>query len=142
MPKYTKSVTVTAEDTDITITARYGASKEEDEVEVVKELKEGETHTFEEKSEDMGSYRSIMRILSVRSVKISLKHMISIQMITEAKLERMGRCLRNFVRLIVSEFMVTFTTQSTKRGSLLSNQRIEILNHKKNKFGRFYKIPS
>ena len=142
MPKYTKSVTVTAEDTDITITARYGASKEEDEVEVVKEMKEGETHTFEEKSEDMGSYRSIMRILSVRSVKISLRHLLSIQMITEAKLERMERCLRNFVRLIVSEFMETFTTQSTRRDSLLSNQRIEFHKSQENKFGRFCKIPS
>ena len=65
-PKYARSVTVTAEDTDITITARYGASKEEDETEVVKELKEGETHTFEEKSEDMGTWQMVRKILSLK----------------------------------------------------------------------------
>merc|ERR1711892_443801 len=55
-PKYTRSVT---------ITARYGASKEEDETEEVKELGEGETHTFEEKSEDMGSWQNVRKIISI-----------------------------------------------------------------------------
>eukprot|EP00092_Neocalanus_flemingeri_P091894 GFUD01116586.1.p1 GENE.GFUD01116586.1~~GFUD01116586.1.p1 ORF type:complete len:151 (+),score=49.63 GFUD01116586.1:25-477(+) len=65
-PKYTRSVTVTAEDTDITITVRYGASKEEDEIVVVKEIGEGESHTFEEKSEDMGSWQNVRKILSIK----------------------------------------------------------------------------
>eukprot|EP00091_Calanus_sinicus_P008778 TRINITY_DN2099_c0_g1_i10.p1 TRINITY_DN2099_c0_g1~~TRINITY_DN2099_c0_g1_i10.p1 ORF type:complete len:110 (+),score=44.90 TRINITY_DN2099_c0_g1_i10:187-516(+) len=65
-PKYTRSVTVTAEDTPITITVRYGASKEEDEIVEVIELGEGETHAFEEKSEDMGSWQNVRKIISVR----------------------------------------------------------------------------
>ena len=52
---YTMYVPVTAEDTAITITVRYGASKEDDEIVEVKEMGEGETHTFEENSEDMVS---------------------------------------------------------------------------------------
>eukprot|EP00092_Neocalanus_flemingeri_P094264 GFUD01119856.1.p1 GENE.GFUD01119856.1~~GFUD01119856.1.p1 ORF type:complete len:127 (+),score=39.37 GFUD01119856.1:46-381(+) len=69
-PKYTRSVTVTAEDTDITITVRYGASKEEDEIVVVKEIGEGESHTFEEKSEYMSagyvSWKNVRKILSIK----------------------------------------------------------------------------
>ena len=65
-PKYTRSVTVTAEDTAITITVRYGASKEEDEIVEVEEMGEGETHTFEEKSEDMGSWQNVRKIISIR----------------------------------------------------------------------------
>ena len=64
-PKYTKTVTVTAHDTPANIIVRYASNKgEETEVEV--ELGEGESHTFEEKTEDMGSWQAVRKILSVK----------------------------------------------------------------------------
>eukprot|EP00092_Neocalanus_flemingeri_P014838 GFUD01016019.1.p1 GENE.GFUD01016019.1~~GFUD01016019.1.p1 ORF type:complete len:108 (+),score=42.29 GFUD01016019.1:111-434(+) len=65
-PKYTKSVTVTAHDTAITVSARYGSSKVEEETVVEVVLGHGESHTFEEKSEDMGSWQAVRKILSVK----------------------------------------------------------------------------
>ena len=65
-PKYTKTVTVTAHDTAITVSARYGSSKVEDETVVEVELGHGESHTFEEKSEDMGTWQAVRKILSVK----------------------------------------------------------------------------
>merc|ERR1711892_1485133 len=56
LPQYTKEVTITAEDTPITITATYGAT----------EGKKEETYIFEEKSEDMGSWRSVRKIIKLK----------------------------------------------------------------------------
>merc|ERR1712179_261415 len=63
--QYTKTVTVTAHDTPVTITVRYSSNKEEETV-VEVELAEGESHTFEEKTEDMGSWQAVRKILSVK----------------------------------------------------------------------------
>ena len=60
-PKYTKSVTVTAQDTAITVSAKYRTSKVEYKTEVEVELEHGESHTFEDKSEFL-----IRRILMVK----------------------------------------------------------------------------
>ena len=65
-PRYTRSVTVTASDTPLTITVRYAANKEGEEEVVVKEVGEGETVTFDEKSEDMGSWQQVRKVVSVR----------------------------------------------------------------------------
>merc|ERR1711936_710494 len=65
-PKYTKTVTVTAEDKAITVTAKYSSNKEEEETLVEVELGPGETHTFKEKSEDMGTWQAVRKILSIK----------------------------------------------------------------------------
>merc|ERR1712098_370581 len=61
-PKYTKTVTVTAQDQDITVTARYGGQEEED---VVVVLEAGSSHTFPEREEDMGTWTAVRKILSI-----------------------------------------------------------------------------
>ena len=65
-PEYTRSVSVTSVDTAITITARYDSSNQEDEILDVKVLEVGESYTFGEKSEDMGTWQKVRQILSVR----------------------------------------------------------------------------
>eukprot|EP00090_Calanus_glacialis_P001129 TRINITY_DN10793_c0_g1_i2.p1 TRINITY_DN10793_c0_g1~~TRINITY_DN10793_c0_g1_i2.p1 ORF type:complete len:108 (-),score=46.20 TRINITY_DN10793_c0_g1_i2:167-490(-) len=65
-PKYTKSVTVTAHDASIIVSARYASSKEEDETVVEVEVGQGESHTFEEKTEDMGTWRAVRKILALK----------------------------------------------------------------------------
>merc|ERR1711872_645842 len=64
-PKYTKTVTVTAHDTPATISVVYDSNKEDKTV-VEVELAQGESHTFEEKTEDMGSWQAVRKILTVR----------------------------------------------------------------------------
>ena len=70
-PRYTKTVTVTAHDTAITVSARYGSSKEEDETVVEVALGQGESHTFEEKTEDMGTWQAVRKILNIKYGKYS-----------------------------------------------------------------------
>ena len=67
MPKFTKEVTVTAVDGPLTITAVWGATEQgHKEIKEVKKLEKGETHIFEEKEEDMGSWRMIGKIVSLK----------------------------------------------------------------------------
>merc|ERR1711936_153552 len=56
-PKYTKTVTVTAKDS---------SNKEGEETWVEVELGPGESHTWEEKSEDMGTWQAVRKILTVK----------------------------------------------------------------------------
>merc|ERR1719184_506786 len=59
LPKFTK---------DLTITAVYGATEDgHKEIQEVKKLEKGETHIFEEKSEDMGSWRMVREIISLKA---------------------------------------------------------------------------
>merc|ERR1712105_504897 len=64
-PRYVKSVTVTAHDTDITVSAHYTGHKGEYTVETVS-LVVGESHTFPEKIEDMGSWTAVCMIHTLR----------------------------------------------------------------------------
>ena len=65
-PRFTKSVTVTATDGDYTISALYSSNKvvEEEWEKVV--VQKGKSHTFEQKTEDMGEWQSVRKILYIR----------------------------------------------------------------------------
>merc|ERR1712226_770042 len=63
-PKYTKSVTVTAEDGKVVLVARFGTNKEEEQAEV----EQGESYTFKERSQDHGTWQSVRKVLNVRAV--------------------------------------------------------------------------
>jgi len=67
-PKYTKSVTVTSHGGKLTLTARFGSNREgtEDEIEV-KELEAGGSHTFKERTEDMGSWKAVRKVLTIEA---------------------------------------------------------------------------
>merc|ERR1712112_728833 len=66
-PKYTKSVTVTAQDGKVILTARFGTNKEEEEEEERVEVNQGESHTFKERSQDHGTWQSVRKVVSVRA---------------------------------------------------------------------------
>merc|ERR1712098_595166 len=67
-PKYTKSVTVTAQDGRVILTARFGTNKEDEgEEEERVEVKQGESHTFKERSQDHGTWQSVRKVVSVRA---------------------------------------------------------------------------
>ena len=54
-------------DGPVTITAVWGATDQgHKEIKEVKKLEKGETHIFEEKSEDMGSWRMVREIISLK----------------------------------------------------------------------------
>jgi len=68
-PKYTKSVLVSAQGGAVIVIARFasgkeGSPEEEERVEVL----EGESHQFQERSEDMGSWQKVKEVLSIRAV--------------------------------------------------------------------------
>ena len=63
-PRYTKSVTVTAVDSNYTISALYSTNKEEEEQ--WDKVEQGESHTFEKKIEDMGTWTAVRKILSIK----------------------------------------------------------------------------
>ena len=65
-PRYTKSVTVTAVDSNYTICALYSTNKEEEEQWDKVELAQGESHTFEKKIEDMGTWTAVRKIISIK----------------------------------------------------------------------------
>merc|ERR1712228_707326 len=99
----TRSVTVTASDTPLTITVRYAANKEGEEEVVVKEVGEGETVIFEEMSEDMGSWQQSER-LSLSGERL-----------------REEKNLKRSVRKIVKGSMETFTTLRIRKEPLGSS---------------------
>merc|ERR1712114_94370 len=67
-PKYTKSVTVTAEDGKFILIARFGTNKEDEEEEEERvEVEQGESHTFKERSQDHGTWQSVRKVLSIRA---------------------------------------------------------------------------
>merc|ERR1712107_104684 len=92
-PRYTKSVTVTSHGGKLTVAARFGSNREgaEDEVEVVK-LEAGGSHTFKERSEDMGSWQAVKKVLSI-----------------EAKGDAKRRCGKGLAKTTVRESMVGST---------------------------------
>ena len=64
-PKYAKSVTVQAPENGVTLvqlTAIYKGNEKDDETVTVTLTKEGESHTFPEKTEDMGSWTAVRPI--------------------------------------------------------------------------------
>merc|ERR1712001_288473 len=64
-PKYAKSVTVQAPDqgvTTIQVTAVYKGNKVEDEAVTVTLTENGQSHTFPEKTEDMGTWQAVRPI--------------------------------------------------------------------------------
>ena len=65
-PRYTKSVTVTAVDSNYSISALYSTNKEEEEQWEKVELEQGQSHTFEKKTEDMGTWVAVRKILSIK----------------------------------------------------------------------------
>merc|ERR1712080_149011 len=66
--EYTKSVTVTAQDGKVILTARFGTNKEDEgEEEERVEVNQGESHTFKERSQDHGTRQSVRKVLSVRA---------------------------------------------------------------------------
>merc|ERR1711962_1912629 len=67
-PKYTKSVTVTAQDGRFILTARFGTNKEDEGEEEEKvEVKQGDSHTFKERSQDHGTWQSVRKVVSIRA---------------------------------------------------------------------------
>ena len=65
-PRYTKSVTITATEGDYTISALYSSNKEGEEEWEKVQLNEGKSHTFEQKTEDFGSWHAVRKILSIK----------------------------------------------------------------------------
>jgi len=59
---------VTSNGGKLTVCARFGSNREgaEDEVEVV-ELEAGGSHIFKERSEDMGSWQAVKKVLSIEA---------------------------------------------------------------------------
>merc|ERR1712098_844854 len=66
-PKYTRSVTATAEDGRGILIARFGTNKEDEEEEERVEVEQGESHTFKERSQDHGTWQSVRKVLSIRA---------------------------------------------------------------------------
>ena len=67
LPKYTREVTITAVDAPITMTCTWGGDDHgHKEITEVMKMKKGDTHIFEEKSDDMGSWRSVRKIISLK----------------------------------------------------------------------------
>lgn len=64
-PQYVKTVTVTAHDTDITVSATYENPSEGEDIVVTKELKLGESHFFDEKTVSMGTWDAVCIIKSL-----------------------------------------------------------------------------
>jgi len=62
-PKYTKTVTVVANGGSAKVTAKYSGSQGEEEVTV--DLNQDQTHTFPEKSEDMGTWTAVKKITHI-----------------------------------------------------------------------------
>ena len=70
-PKYAKSVTVTAPDDGVTyikVTAVYKGNKAEDEAVTITLIENGQSHTFPEKTEDMGTWTAVRPIHVVKGV--------------------------------------------------------------------------
>ena len=68
-PKYAKSVTVTAPESGVTsieVTAVYKGNKAEDEAVSVTLTENGQSHTFPEKTEDMGTWTAVRPIHIVK----------------------------------------------------------------------------
>ena len=68
-PKYTKSVTVQAPEngvTSIQVTAVYKGNQVENEVVTVTLTENGQSHTFAEKTEDMGTWTAVRPILLIK----------------------------------------------------------------------------
>merc|ERR1711973_870194 len=66
-PKYAKSVKITAHEKPVKVTATYDGVKEgQEDTKVEKNLADGESHTFEEKSESMGSWTAFRKIKHLR----------------------------------------------------------------------------
>ena len=64
-PKYAKSVTVTAPESGVStieVTAVYKGNKAEDEAVSVTLTENGQSHTFPEKTEDMGTWTAVRPI--------------------------------------------------------------------------------
>ena len=64
-PKYAKSVTVQAPENGVSLvqlTAIYKGNEKDDETVTVTLTKDGESHTFPEKTEDMGSWTAVRPI--------------------------------------------------------------------------------
>ena len=68
--RFTKSVTITATDSNYTIIALCISNKEGEEDWEKVELEEGKSHTFEQKTEDLGGWHSVRKILSIKLVTI------------------------------------------------------------------------
>ena len=66
-PKYTKSVKITAHDKPIKVVATYASPKEGQE-DLLEEMTivAGESHTFPEKSENMGTWNAVRKITHIR----------------------------------------------------------------------------
>ena len=68
-PKYTKSVTVQAPESGVTsiqVTAVYKGNKAEDEIVTITLTENGQSHTFAEKTEDMGTWTAVRPILLIK----------------------------------------------------------------------------
>ena len=68
-PKYAKSVTVTAPETGVSsieVTAVYKGNKAEDEAVSITLTENGQSHTFPEKTEDMGTWTAVRPIHIVK----------------------------------------------------------------------------
>jgi len=62
-PKYTKTLTVVAKDGPADVTAKYSGNQGEEEVSV--QLQAEQSHTFPEKSEDMGTWTAVKKIVRI-----------------------------------------------------------------------------
>jgi len=66
-PKYAKSVKITAHEKPVKVTATYDGVKEgQEDTKVEINLAAGESHIFEEKSENMGSWTAFRKIKHLR----------------------------------------------------------------------------
>merc|ERR1712131_241494 len=92
-PKYAKSVKITAHEKPVKVTATYDGVKEgQEDTKVDINLAAGESHIFEEKSENMGSWTAFRKIKHLRLEDDEGAHEHTVE--DDCQLKPTTRCLQ------------------------------------------------